>query len=92
MDRKPRLLDIGSTITVGLTFLLFAVSVMETGLTHELLQEAAVFLVSVKLIIGTAHARLTQREMNRKLSLIEQALRGHDFASEKIRSGRKKAG
>jgi hypothetical protein len=92
MDRKPHLLDIGSTITVGLTFLLFAVSVMKKGLTHELLQEAAVFLVSVKLIIGTAHARLTQKEMNRKLSLIEDAVRGHDFASERNQSEQKKAG
>ena len=51
---KPKLLDIGSTITIGLTLILFGVSVAEKGLSHELLQDAAVFLVSVKLIISMA--------------------------------------
>ena len=71
---KDKLLDIGSTITIGLTLILFAMSVAEKGLSHELLQDAAVFLVSLKLIIGMAKASQVQKEMNRKLASIEKSL------------------
>ena len=43
--------DIGSLTVIGLTLVLFVVAVFIKGMKHELLQEAGVFLVSVKLIL-----------------------------------------
>ncbi|MBC8180579.1 hypothetical protein H8E88_05585 [candidate division KSB1 bacterium] len=43
--------DIGSLSVIFITFVLFAVALFTKGLTHDLLLESAVFLVSVKLII-----------------------------------------
>jgi hypothetical protein len=46
-----RHLDRGSLIVIAITFVLFAGAVFATGISHDLLLEAGVFLVSVKLII-----------------------------------------
>lgn len=43
--------DIGSIIIIVITFVLFVTALFVKGLTHDLLLEAGVFLVSVKLII-----------------------------------------
>jgi len=43
--------DLGSQIVIVVTFVLFVAAVFTKGLTHDLLLEAAVFLVSVKLIL-----------------------------------------
>ena len=43
--------DFWSLAVVSLTLVLFLVAVFIKGMTHELLQEAGVFLVSVKLIL-----------------------------------------
>lgn len=43
--------DLGSIIVIIITFLLFALALFVSGLTHDLLLEAGVFLVSVKLIL-----------------------------------------
>ena len=43
--------DTGSLIVIVITFVLFAVALFVKGFTHDLLLEAGVFLVSVKLIM-----------------------------------------
>ena len=43
--------DTGSLIVILITFVLFVVALFTHGLTHDILLESAVFLVSVKLII-----------------------------------------
>ena len=43
--------DLGSLIIIGVTFILFVSALFTKGFTHDILLEAAVFLVSVKLII-----------------------------------------
>ncbi len=43
--------DTGSMVIIVVTFVLFVSAVITRGWTHDLLLEAAVFLVSVKLII-----------------------------------------
>ncbi len=48
---RRKLLDIGSWVTIAITLVLFAVALAMKGLTHDLLLEAGVFLVSVKLVI-----------------------------------------
>jgi hypothetical protein len=43
--------DLGSLVVITVTFILFVSAVFTKGFTHDILLEAAVFLVSVKLII-----------------------------------------
>ncbi len=43
--------DLGSLVIIAVTFILFVLAVFTKGLTHDILLEAAIFLVSVKLIV-----------------------------------------
>ncbi|MBN1948038.1 MAG: hypothetical protein JW797_20385 [Bradymonadales bacterium] len=43
--------DFWTLLVIAITFILFAAALFTTGLTHDLLLEAGVFLVSVKLIM-----------------------------------------
>ncbi len=43
--------DLGSILIIIITFVLFVLALIFTGLTHDILLEAGVFLVSAKLII-----------------------------------------
>ena len=43
--------DLGSIIVILVTFILFVSVVFTKGFTHDILLEAAVFLVSIKLIV-----------------------------------------
>jgi hypothetical protein len=43
--------DVGSGVVIAITFILFAIALFVKGITHDLLLEAGVFLVSVKLIM-----------------------------------------
>ena len=45
-------IDKASAITLALTLLLFAVALFIKGLTHDLLLESGVFLVSIKLVLA----------------------------------------
>jgi hypothetical protein len=70
--------DLGSLIIIGVTFILFVLALFTKGFTHDILLEAAVFLVSVKLIImayknidatESLHQKLD--EIYKKVSAIE---------------------
>ena len=65
-----RFLDKGSLFVIILTLVLFVVSLFTKGLTHDLLLEAGVFLVSVKLIIASYQAKVTEIQLNDKLDRI----------------------
>jgi hypothetical protein len=71
---RERLLDLGSIVTIGLTLVLFVIAVAEKGLTHELLQEAAVFLVSVKLILNGVMSASRQKQLRRQLESVERKI------------------
>jgi len=43
--------DAGSLVIIVATLTLFLAALLTTGLTHDILLEAAVFLVSVKLVV-----------------------------------------
>ena len=43
--------DIGSYVVIVITFILFAMALFFKGITHDLLLEAGIFLVSVKLVM-----------------------------------------
>jgi hypothetical protein len=67
-------LDVASTIVIVITFILFTVAVFEKGLTHDLLLEAGVFLVSVKLILMNAKSNAADAKMDARLTAIEATL------------------
>ncbi|HEV3205326.1 MAG TPA: hypothetical protein VGZ28_00110 [Terriglobales bacterium] len=69
--------DPWSAVVIALTLGLFLVSVFVKGFTHELLLEAGIFLVSVKLILlgqkNTAFSRATNQRLERIANLLEGA-------------------
>lgn len=66
--------DAGSIVVVVLTFVLFALALFFTGLTHDILLEAGVFLVSVKLIMMAYRSRVHAEEIRRELETIKDLL------------------
>ena len=66
--------DAGSIVVIAITFLLFAMALFFTGLTHDLLLEAGVFLVSVKLIIMAYKAGVTSESIHNELKEIKNLL------------------
>lgn len=79
--------DTGSLVVIAVTFILFVSAVFTKGFTHDILLEAAVFLVSVKLIImsyknidatDSLHQKLG--EIYKKVNAIEsrQSQKGND--------------
>jgi hypothetical protein len=74
-------LDRSTQFTLGITLVLFVVALFEKGFTHDLLLEAAVFLVSAKLVLLSYKASVNNdvlagrlAEMSRSLTRIEQSL------------------
>ncbi len=74
-------LDRSTQITLGVTLVLFVVALFEKGFTHDLLLEAAVFLVSAKLVLLSYKASVNNdvlagqlAEMSTSLTRIEQSL------------------
>ena len=67
-------LDIESTIVITITFVLFGLALIIKGLTHEILLEAAVFLVSVKLIIMAGKSNVMKKSIETKLDAIHDSL------------------
>jgi len=57
---------LGSVIVIVITFILFTMALFTTGFTHDLLLEAGVFLVSVKLIIMAYNADMTSKDIHRE--------------------------
>jgi hypothetical protein len=67
--------DPWSIVVITLTLLLFVAAVFITGMTHDLLLEAGVFLVSVKLIIVGHKNSIIAMEMESRLEQIHSLLR-----------------
>jgi cadmium resistance protein CadD (predicted permease) len=68
-------LDPWSLVVVGLTFILFFTALFIKGFTHDMLLEAGVFLVSVKLIIMSHKQAAHTATMEEKLEEISHAIR-----------------
>jgi hypothetical protein len=71
---RRKLLDIGSWITIAVTFVLFVVGLVLKGLTHDLLLEAGVFLVSVKLIIMSYKSAMVSDDLRAEVRRLREAL------------------
>lgn len=67
--------DLGSILIIVITFILFALALFFTGLTHDILLEAGVFLVSVKLIIMAYKTSKTSIKIELELQEIKEILK-----------------
>ncbi|MDH3573035.1 MAG: hypothetical protein C0611_12845 [Desulfobacteraceae bacterium] len=63
--------DTGSMIVIIVTFLLFIMALFAKGLTQDLLLEAGVFLVSVKLIMMAYHNSVFIKSIENELKEIK---------------------
>jgi len=66
-SRRQKRIDRASGATLVLTVVLFSLSLIEKGFTHELLLEAGVFLVSVKLVLASHRGQIDVERLNEKL-------------------------
>ena len=66
--------DTGSLLVIVVTFVLFVMALFFTGFTHDLLLEAGVFLVSVKLIIMAYKSSVSSQSIQRELEEIKTLL------------------
>jgi len=66
--------DLGSLIVILVTFILFLVSLFVKGLTHDILLEAGVLLVSIKLILMSYKLTVSEGSLHAKLNTIYDEL------------------
>ena len=67
--------DVGSILVIFVTLVLFLTALFVKGVTHDLLLEAGVFLVSVKLILAAYKNSVVAEELRRKMETIHSAVR-----------------
>ena len=67
-------IDSVSVITILITLILFLAALYFTGLTHDILLEAGVFLVSVKLIIMGYQNKQSSDKNHKELKEIQKML------------------
>ena len=72
MDNR---LDFGSAFIIVITFILFVVSLFVKGLSHEILLDSAVFLVSVKIIIMSFKNESYIKELSKQLEEIKKLIK-----------------
>ncbi len=68
---------VSSIVVIIVTFVLFAMALFFTGFTHDLLLEAGVFLVSVKLIIMAYKSNVESEYIHHELKEIKELLKAH---------------
>ncbi len=73
MDHYKKL-DAGSLAVILITFVLFAAAVFTKDFTHDLLLEAGVFMVSVKLIMMAYRSNVMKESIEAKLNSIHSVL------------------
>ena len=69
--------DTPTLMVIFVTFVLFVIALFVKGLTHDLLLEAGVFLVSVKLILMSYKSSLTNQKIMDELQEIKNMLNGN---------------
>ena len=67
-------LDLGSIIVILVTLALFIVALFVKGFTHDLLLEAGVFLVSVKVIMMAYQNSMHANEIIREIKALKDAI------------------
>jgi hypothetical protein len=66
--------DAGSLLIIVITFALFMAALYFTGFTHDLLLEAGVFLVSVKLILMSYKNQVASDNLHKELAEIRSLI------------------
>lgn len=66
--------DAGSLLVIVITFALFLAALYSTGFTHDLLLEAGVFLVSVKLILMSYKNAVASDKLHNELAEIRSLI------------------
>ncbi len=74
MARTKKHIDPWSWIVMGVTSVLFITALFLKGLTHDVLLEAGVFLVSVKLIMTVYKNSVSAGELKSRLDDVQAAL------------------
>lgn len=74
MKRQWQSFDLGSLAVMAITLVLFVAAVFAKGFTHDLLLEAGVFLVSVKLIIMAYKNGVSNASIQTRLAEIKRLL------------------
>ena len=74
MNAITRHIDSWSWVVIAVTLVLFLVALFLKGLSHDLLLEAGVFLISVKLILMAYKNGVATEALTRKLDEIHAAL------------------
>lgn len=69
------MMDTASLAVAAVTLVLFVVALFEKGLTHDMLLEAGVFLVSVKLMMMAYKNQKTAERLESRLDEISAALK-----------------
>jgi len=67
--------DIGNTLVIVVTFTLFAIALFTTGFTKDLLLEAAILLVSIKIIMMHRANANSNKEILKKLDELNDKLK-----------------
>ena len=73
--------DLGSVIIILITFALFTAALFVKGLTQDILLEAGVLLVSIKLIMMAYKTSTANKEIKKELQEIKQMI-SRDRASK----------
>ena len=66
--------DFGSVLIIAITFVLFVIALFVKGLTKDLLLEAGVLLVSIKLIMMAYKTRITNEIIKQELGEIKKMI------------------
>jgi hypothetical protein len=74
MPQTLRHLDLGSRLVILVTLALFIAALFVKGFGHDLLLEAGVFLVSVKLIIMAYKSSVGAARLEDRLDAVQAAL------------------
>ncbi len=82
MSDTRKYLDAGSLFVIALTLVLFILAIFVKGIGHDLLLEAGVFLVSVKLIIASYDHSLASQALEKRLHDIQAALQRLERVAE----------
>ncbi len=74
MTKIRHYFDTASLLIIVITFVLFVTALYVTGFTHDLLLEAGVFLVSVKLILMSYKNKVASDDLHKELEEIRSLI------------------
>ena len=83
MTKIRHYFDAWSLLIILITFALFVAALFFTGFTHDLLLEAGVFLVSVKLILMSYKNKVASDDLHKELAEIRSLIQEMNSESKR---------